>query len=166
MYNAGDLIIYSNHGLCKIEEICEKKFRNISRKYYVIHPIEEPQLTISAPVDKAEKSIRALMDKEEAEKILESFKEPGIQWIEDARERNKKYNKVLDKGDRGEISGVLNTLMRKENEALRNEQKISDQDRKLLNSIQIIMFKELAVTLDTSLETITEKVNGMIKQTA
>src|SRR5699024_5712537 len=109
MYNVGDLIIYSTHGLCKIEDICEKKFRNVSKKYYVMQPIEEPQLTISAPVDKAQPSMRTIMEKEEAEEVLHSFQKPGVQWIDDARERNKTYNNLVNKGNRTEISEVLNT---------------------------------------------------------
>ena len=51
MFNVGDLIIYSTHGICQIDEVCEKTVLGVSRHYYVLHPLEDAKLTISTPVD-------------------------------------------------------------------------------------------------------------------
>ncbi|GAB3053840.1 CarD family transcriptional regulator [Virgibacillus ainsalahensis] len=166
MFNVGDLIIYSTHGLCEIDDICEKTYNDVTRTYYVMHPVEDSRLTISTPVDSNQAVMRTIMDKADAERIVQSFQEPGVQWIEDARQRNKKYNSLVNTGDRKEISKVVNTLMRKEQEVYKNKLKMQIQDRKLLTSIQSIMFKELAVSMDTSFEKISDKINSMIKKTA
>jgi len=163
MYNVGDLIIYSTHGLCKIEDICEKSFGNATRTYYVMHPIEDTKLTISIPKAIGEKNMQSLMEKAEAQKVLQSFQRAGILWVEDARERHKKYSGIVKTGERKDISQVANTLMRKEDEVRRNKQKMSEQDRKMLESIQTILFQELAVSLDKSFEEISEEVDSMIK---
>ena len=34
MFNIGDMIIYSAHGVSKIDNICEKTFANVTRNYY------------------------------------------------------------------------------------------------------------------------------------
>ncbi|WP_235824888.1 CarD family transcriptional regulator [Bacillus salipaludis] len=52
MFNIGDLIIYSGHGICRVDNICEKTVSGITRTYYVLHPMENNhQLIISTPVN-------------------------------------------------------------------------------------------------------------------
>lgn|SRR5690625_4653215 len=165
MFNVGDMIIYSTHGLCEINDICEKKVGSITRTYYVMNPIEDTKLTISIPKEIGEKNMQRIMEKSEAEKLLQSFQNTGIPWIEDARERNKKYSNLVKTGERKDISRIVNTLMRKESELRKNKKKMSEQDRKLLESIQQILFQEMAISMDIPLEDISEEVDSIIKQT-
>ena len=51
MFNIGDVIIYSTHGLSQIDDICEKTISDVTRTYYVLHPLAQANLTISTPVD-------------------------------------------------------------------------------------------------------------------
>ena len=53
--------------------------------------------------------------------------------------------------------------MRKKFDADRNGKKIGDPDRRLLSSIQNILFKELAIALNTSFESIFEKTTRYIQ---
>ncbi|MEH7306801.1 CarD family transcriptional regulator [Neobacillus drentensis] len=51
MFNNGDLVIYSAHGICKIDDICEKTIAGMTKTYYELHPLDHNhQLTISVPV--------------------------------------------------------------------------------------------------------------------
>ena len=162
MFKVGDLIIYSTHGVCKIDDICEKTFRNVTREYYILHPLDEPELTISVPVDNDQVVMLDIMDEEEAKNILKSFEEPGIEWIEDAKQRNKKYSSLINSGDRDHIVKIANTLMRKQKEAKLNKERMYDQDQKMLEQIQKIMFQELAASLNVSVEKIIKKINDII----
>ena len=51
MFNVGDMVIYSIHGLSRIDDICEKTISNVTKTYYVLHPLDQTNLIISAPVD-------------------------------------------------------------------------------------------------------------------
>src|SRR4051794_21089212 len=92
MFNIGDVIVYSEHGLCQIDDICEKTFTGVTRTYYVLHPLAEATLKISTPIDNNKVVMLKTMDREETEELLQSFKQPGIGWIEDAKQRNMKYH--------------------------------------------------------------------------
>lgn len=165
MFNIGDLIIYSAHGICKIDDICEKTVSGMTRMYYVLHPMENNhQLTISTPVHNDKVVMLELIRKEEAKDILGSFKNPGIKWNEKPNIRLKYYSDIVNTGDRKEIAKVVNTLMRKKMEAERCERKFYEQDRKLLNTTQNILFKELAISLNTSFEEINEMATKLIKE--
>ncbi|RFB17208.1 CarD family transcriptional regulator [Bacillus sp. HNG] len=162
MFNIGDLVIYSNQGICRIDDICEKTYSGITRNYYIMSPIEDSTLTIQNPVDNDRNLMRAIIGKSESEEILDSFKLPGIQWIDHASERHKNYSEIVSSGDRKEISSVLNTLMSKKYEFEIIDKKLSEHDRRLLLHIQKILFKELAITLDTTVKAIEKDINRMI----
>lgn len=164
MFNIGDVIIYSKHGLSQIADICEKTILNETRTYYVLHPLAESNLTISAPVDSDKVVMLRMLTREEGEEILQSFHEPGIYWIDDIRQRSRRYNEIVKTGDRKKIAGVANTLMRKEFEYSLKNKKLYDQDRRLLISVQNILFKEIAQCLKTSFEEVMDHVHNIIKE--
>ncbi|RHW33447.1 CarD family transcriptional regulator [Lysinibacillus yapensis] len=160
MFNIGDTIIYSAHGLCQIDGISEKTISGVTKTYYVLHPLNNEKLEISTPVD--HQSISSLMDKAEAEEILNLFTQPGIEWIEKGNQRVQFYSQITKKGNRKEIAKIINTLLVKQHEFELNEKKFPQQDRKLLSSIQSILFAELALTLNTTSEKISEKVAQLL----
>ncbi|WP_428910893.1 CarD family transcriptional regulator [Niallia sp. Krafla_26] len=163
MFNIGDTIIYSEHGLCEIDDICDQTIAGITRTYYILHPLADTNLKISTPVDNDKVLMLRTMNGEEAEMVLQTFNQPGIEWIEDSRQRNKEYADLVHSGDRNEIAKIVNTLIRKNAELKMGGKRIYDQDRKLLQTTQNILFNELALSLDTSYEEIEQRVNEMLQ---
>ena len=164
MFTIGDTIIYSVHGLCQIDDICEKTYSDVTRNYYVLHPLSQTNLTISVPVDSDKVIMLETMNREQAEEILKSFNEPGIPWVDDVKKRKLQYNNIVQTGDRREIAKIANALMRKNLEYSLDKKRMYDQDRRLLNTIQDLLFKELANSLDTSFEDISAQVDEMIQR--
>lgn len=163
MFNIGDLVIYSSHGICKIDDISDKTIAGITRKYYIMHPLDNnQQLTISTPVDNEKAVIQKLLNKEEAREILESFKRDGIEWIEKPQERGRTYTNIVNTGNRKEIAKVANTLLKKKQEVEIEGRKFYEHDSKLLINIQNILFKELALALETTTEKIVDKINSLV----
>lgn len=160
MFNIGDTIIYSSHGLCQIDAISEKTFSGVTKTYYVLHPLNNEKLEISTPVDN--KTISTLMAKEEAEEILNLFTQPGIEWIEKGNQRSQGFSLIAKKGDRKEIAKVVNSLLVKKNELENFGKKFPEQDRKLLISMQSILFSELALSLNTTTEVISDKIASLL----
>lgn len=161
MFKIGDTVIYFAHGLCKIDDICEKTISGVTRTYYVMHPLAQPNLTISTPVDN-KNLIHEMMTEAEAQVLLQSFNEPGVDWIQDVKPRNAKYTKIVKSGDRQGIAGIANTLMRKSIEANMDKKKLYSQDREMLDTIQDILFKEMAMALNRSYEEIAELAEKMV----
>lgn len=112
MFNVGELIIYSAQGICRVDDICEKTYAGVTKKYYVLHPLNNRNLKISTPVDNNKVTMMELMDRNKAERILESFGMPGIDWIDNNSYRNQAYTEILKQGNPMEISMVANTLIR------------------------------------------------------
>jgi len=165
VYNIGDLIIYSAHGICKIDDICEKTISGNTRMYYVLHPMENSKhLSISIPVHNDKVLMLDLLKKDEAHEILDSFKDPGMKWPDKPNLRYSLYNNIVQTGDRKEIAKVVNTLLRKQMEADLLGRKLYEQDRKILDTAQNILFKEMALSLNTTWEDIHEMVLKQLKK--
>ena len=63
MFKIGDVIIYSAHGLCKIDDICEKNYGDTTATYYVLHPLENAKLSISIPVNSKQVVMQKMMER-------------------------------------------------------------------------------------------------------
>ncbi len=147
----------------KLMIYAKKRFSNVTRQYYVLHPLKQSNLTISTPIDNDKVVMLKALGREEAEEILESFQLLGIDWIADVKLRSKKYSSMVQTGNRKVIASIANTLMRKNLELKSIAKKMYDQDRRLLITIQNILFTELAMALNTTLEEITDRVNELIQ---
>lgn len=163
MFKVGDLIIYSIHGICRVDDICEKIFQDVRKDYYILHPIEDNKLTISAPVDSDKINMLEIITEKEAEEVLESFKQPGIQWIDVDTIRNREYSEIVKRGNRREIVQVFNTLLKVKNKVEGNGRKFYGNDKDLFNNIQKILFGELAIALNSSFDEINKRVMNIIK---
>jgi len=158
MYSVGDVVIYSSHGLCSIEDICEQTFSDITKTYYVLHPLNDSKLTIRTPIDNAKKQLRDIIKKDEALKILHSFTSPGVEWIEQNTHRMRSHIEIIKSGDRQKQANLLNTLLRKKLEFLAIEKKFPNQEEKLLQTLQESIFSEFSIALDKPSEEIYEDV--------
>ncbi|MCW1927779.1 CarD family transcriptional regulator [Bhargavaea beijingensis] len=159
MFEIGDVVIYSEHGLCKIDDICKKDLFGETRLYYVLHPIGEQTLKISTPVDGKKKRLMRTMNRKEAEELMDVFGSRGIDWVENPKQRARAYQSLVQSGDRQKIAEVTGALMDKK---LNTDQKIYDQDRKLLNHVQTILFRELSMALGISVEDVANQVEERI----
>ncbi|ANU12074.1 CarD family transcriptional regulator [Planococcus antarcticus DSM 14505] len=163
MFTIGDHIIYSAHGLCRINDIRDETVSGVTKKYYKLHPLENTLVTISTPVDNDKVVMLKLLQKEQALEIIEIFKQPGAE--SDSQSNSKPLpSKNINTGDRMQIAEVVNTLMRKKFDTQLQKEAFYAHDYKLLNNTQIILFKELAHALDTSFEEINKMINDLITE--
>jgi len=165
MFQIGDLVIYSGHGICRIHDIEDQTISGETRKYYVLYPLEDSyQLSIRVPVDNQKVQIYALMTKKEAIEVLEAFKESGAEWIEKNHLRNLIYNEMVSSGNRKDMVKVIKSLMLKKIELEENNAKLAAQDRKLLEQTANVLFKELAIALEMDYDEVVENVLHRVRE--
>lgn len=162
MFAIGDHIIYSTHGLCRINDIRDETVSGVTKKYYKLHPLENTLVTISTPVGNDKVVMLKLLQREQALEIIEVFKHPEPE--SETPQNPKLQPKNIHSGDRMQIAGVINALMRKKFDTQIQKESFYAHDYKLLNNTQIILFKELAHALDTSFEEINKMINDLITE--
>ena len=158
LFKTGDLIIYSTHGVCRIDDISDMTVAGETKSYYTLHPINNAQkLQISIPVDSDKVMMLTLLEAKEAKEILESFRSPGVEWNPHPNNRNREFLNVVHSGNRHDIAQVINTLARRQSEAILLNKKLYEQDRKILENAKTILVKELSLALELSEEIINDR---------
>lgn len=140
MYSIGDKIVYPMYGAGVIESIEEKEILGAKQKYYIVK-MPVGNMMVMIPTENCEDiGIRDIIDKREAEQVLEVLKD---QSVEDSGNWNKRYRENMIKiksGDIFSVADVVRTLM------LREKQKgLSTGERKMLNSARQILISELVL---------------------
>lgn len=141
MFIINDYIIYGAHGVCKIIDI-EKNNEN-NHDYFIIEGIYS-NILIKTPV-KNKVFMRKVLNEKDATILIESLPEIDTIWINDAKERYKKYNKLLSNGLCKDLMKVIKTLyLRKGNPKCKS---ITATDKVILEQAKVKVENEFAIAL-------------------
>jgi len=137
----GDYVAHPGHGGCVIKEICTRCIARETKQYFVLIPETDPQTTILAPLDSAEKiGLRAIISENEANQIISYFSQLDVTWESDHNKRKQSYEVALRSGDLREIAKMIKELLVHEAETTLNH-----SDREILPKAQKRLFSEIAL---------------------
>ena len=109
-FKIGQKIVYPLQGVGEIVGIDEQIFKEVLTPYYTIY-IPVSDMTVMIPVSNTETlGIRALVDKDRAQKTLESIAPPASPSHSDWKERYQGNMDMLKTGDIDDIASVVSTL--------------------------------------------------------
>ncbi|MBR4874360.1 MAG: CarD family transcriptional regulator [Clostridia bacterium] len=139
-YNIGDKIVYPMHGAGIIEAIEDREIMGEMHRYYIMRmPIGDMKVMI--PVDNAKEiGIRDVIDKEEADKVIESFKSCSTESDSNWNRRYRENIERIKSGNIYEVVRVVKNLMFRE-----KSRGLSTGDRKMLNGAKQILVSELVI---------------------
>ena len=99
-FRIGDSVIHCREGLAKISSISEVD----GRQFYLVISERQDNETIYVPVDKADLIVRSVMNKEEADKIIEYMGGIELEFNRNTKQRRDSYKKKLSSGDVYELA--------------------------------------------------------------
>lgn len=141
MYCVGDKVVHPMHGAGIIDEIKEMVIVGVKRQYYVVR-FAIGNMVTNVPIDTADSiGIRPVIDKNEAKKVLQSFRDADV---EDDNNWNKRQRENLEKvksGDIYQVLGVVKELMYRD-----KTKGLSTSERKTLGSAKQIVVSELVMS--------------------
>ena len=148
MFKIGDKIVYPMHGAGTIVGIETKKILGATHDYYVLQiPIGDMKVMI--PIDNLEEiGIRDVSDEQEADRVIQLFKEYEGDVFES--NWNKRYRDNMERmrlGSLCDIAKITKTLF------IRDRQKsLSNAERKMLSNAKHILISELLIAKKTTYE--------------
>ncbi len=158
MFNVGDKVVHPLHGAGTIEEIKEMEIVGKKRKYFVVR-FTIGNMVTNIPVENCENiGIRPIIDKQEAKKVLQSFRDADV---EDDANWNKRQRDNLVKvrsGDIYQVSAVLKELMYRE-----KIKGLSTSERKTLCSAKQIVVSELVLSEVADISDIESIMNDTVE---
>ncbi len=142
MYNIGDRIVYPMHGAGVIESIEEREILGNVHQYYIVRMPVAGEMTLMLPLDKCnEIGVRDVISKDEASKVLETFRTVEIESDSNWNKRHRENMAKIKSGDIYQVLGVVKELMYRD-----KKKGLSTSERKMLNSAKQIVVSELVLS--------------------
>ncbi len=159
MYKIGDSVVYPMHGAGVIEGIEKKEVLGKMQSYYVMRmPIGD--MKVMVPMDNAaEVGMRDVINKSEAQRVLDEFRTVQIDIIQNWSKRFRDNMGRIKSGNIFEVSAVVKSLM------LRDRQKgLSTGEKKMLSNAKQILISEIVVATGNDHDFIENQLYTMIDE--
>ncbi len=154
MFQAGDKIVHPMHGAGIVDSIVEKKVNGVLRKYYILK-LPVGSMLVMIPVETSSAiGVRAVIDREEAEKIMAAIPDIEVEVDQNWNRRYRDNMARLKSGNLLEVARVVKSLMRRD-----NARGLSTGERKMLHSAKQILISELVLSQSGSYEDIENRIN-------
>jgi CarD family transcriptional regulator len=141
MYHIGDRIVYPMHGAGTIESIEEREVLGKKQNYYIMR-IPAGDMTVMIPTLNCEEiGVRCVICKEEAAKVLETFRTVPIPNDSNWNKRHRDNMIKIRSGDIYQVLEVVKDLMYRD-----KSKGLSTSERKMMNNAKQILISELVLS--------------------
>lgn len=145
MFKVGDLAVYPAQGVGRIEAIETRKIVGQEQDYYIMKILEN-NMTIMIPVNNVESvGVRDIIDDEEVAKVYAIMKKRDIPA--DNQTWNRRYREYMEKIKTGSVYEVAEVL--RDLYLLKVDKELSFGERKMLDTAQSLLLKELSIAKKT-----------------
>ena len=160
MYNIGDRIVYPMHGAGVIESIEEREILGVVHQYYIVRMPVAGEMTLMLPLDKCDEiGVRDVISKEEASKVLESFRTVEVESDSNWNKRHRDNMLKIKSGDIYQVLGVVKELMYRD-----KIKGLSTSERKMLNNAKQIVVSELVLSAIADKEDIENIISDTVDE--
>ena len=129
MFQTGDKIVHPMHGAGVVDSIVEKKVNGVTRQYYILK-LPMGSMLVMIPVETStEIGVRAVVDREEAERIMDAIPTIEVEMDQNWNRRYRENMARLKSGDLLEVARVVKSLMHRD-----GARGLSTGERKMLHS--------------------------------
>lgn len=144
----GDLIMYGETGVCRVEDIAEKEFCGEVRPCYKLQPLYQSCM-IFTPADNEAVFMRPIITRDDAESLIAGISaiEPDICPTFAPRELSERYDRIIKTHDCNELIRLAVSIRAKRAGLIEQKKKLSAIDERFLKRAEDLLFGELAAAL-------------------
>lgn len=165
MFEVGEFVVYGSKGVCRIVDISHIDISGADkdRLYYVLSPIGDKNAKIYAPTDNLKITMRKVISKEEADKLILELPEIELLWVPDDKQREAKYKEVMRTCDYRAWVSIVKTLYLRKKERTAQGKKITALDERYMKVAENELYGELSLTLGIPREEMEDYIKDKIK---
>lgn len=149
MFEKGEYVVSGNKGVCVVEDITTLDISGMDkeREYYILKPIYVAGSTVYIPVDTAEGSLRRVLSREEADKLIQEI--PEIPLITSTNDKllEQEYRGCIRTNDCTEWIRIIKTIYLRKKKRIEAGRKVTAVDAKYFRLAEDNLYGELAVSL-------------------
>jgi len=157
MFKIGDLAVYPAHGVGRIESIETRKISGEEQDFYIMKILDN-NMIIMIPVRNVDSvGLRDIIDVEEVPKVYEIMKRRDMP--PDNQTWNRRYREYMEKIKSGSVYEVAEVL--RDLYLLKEDKDLSFGERKMLDTAQSLLLKELSIAKKTDEGAIMSDINSI-----
>lgn len=160
MFGKGELIMCGGHGVCRVIDITDNPIDQMDKekKYYVLEPVFEKASTIYTPVNNDKIIMRRIMNKDEAEKLIEHITEIDTVWIQEEKRREQTYKDAIRTYDSKSLVQIIKTLYQRKKSRINEGKKVLSSDEQYLHKAEELLYSEMSLALSIPKEKVEEYI--------
>lgn len=149
VFKKNAIIFYPTHGVCEISDISLKLIGSDTIECYHIHPLYEKNCSFLIPTSntKATSKMRRVLSRREMSALIQAMPAHPTLWIENATTRKKRYEEILESGDRHALSSVAKTLYLRRQALKKQGKKLLPADEQCLQAAEKMLHDEVSHVL-------------------
>ena len=155
---AGDLAVYPAHGVGRIEAIESKTVNGEEHDFYIMKVLESSMVIMIPTRNVASVGLRDIIDKKEIPKVYDIMKAKQ-EGTGENQTWNRRYREYMDKIKTGSLFEVAEVF--RDLSLLKLTKDLSFGERKLYDTAQLLLVKELSKAEDTDEQTIISEIESL-----
>lgn len=149
MFDKGEYVVSGNKGVCVVEDITTLDISGVDREreYYILKPIYMSGSTVYVPVDTADNSLRRVLSREEADRLIRGIPDIPLISITNDKLLEQEYRGCMRANDCAEWIRIIKTIYLRKQKRLAAGRKVTAVDAKYFRLAEENLYGELAVSL-------------------
>lgn len=157
-FEVGDLAVYPAHGVGRIEAIESRVVNGETHDFYIMKIIENGMVIMIPTWNVDSVGLRDVISRKEIPKIIEVMKSKQDSAL-DNQTWNRRYREYMDKIKTGSLYEVAEVF--RDLSLLKITKDLSFGERKLYDTAQSLLVKELSTAKNTKEETIVSEIESL-----
>jgi CarD family transcriptional regulator len=144
MFKVGEMAVYPAHGVGRIEAIESREVSGYKQSFYIMRILENDMIIMIPTCNTDNVGLREIIDRQEVTEIYSILKKRDIPI--ETQNWNRRYREYMEKIKTGsvfEVAMVLRDLY-----LLKGVKELSFGERKMLDTAQGLLVKEISVAKD------------------
>lgn len=149
MFKKGEYVVSGNKGVCIVEDITPLNISGVDkeREYYILKPVYMTGSTIYVPVDTADGSLRRVLSREEADRLIRGIPEIPLITISNDKLLEQEYRGCMRTNDCAEWIRIIKTIYLRKQKRIAAGRKVTALDAKYYRLAEDNLYGELAISL-------------------
>ena len=150
MFEIGEYVVCGNKGVCVVEDVAKLDISGVDkeREYYILKPLYMAGSTVYVPVDSAEKSMRRVLKRDEAQKLIKGIPDIPLLVITNEKLSEQMYRECIRTNDCEELIKIIKTIYQRKQKRIQAGRKVTAVDAKYFHIAEDSLYGELAVGLE------------------
>jgi len=156
-FSVGDLAVYPAHGVGRIDAIESRVINGETHDFYILKVLDNGMVIMVPTWNVEQVGLRGIIDEDEIPKVYEFMKQKKESSPE-TQTWNRRYREYMDKIKTGSLYDVAEVF--RDLSLLKTTKELSFGERKLYDTAQVLLVRELSTAKNTDEATIVSEIES------